>query len=235
MNAQIERVGENIMERTIRVTGKGNLSVKPDTVRLIMTVEGTQTEYDAALEESAEKTGELMKIFLASGFLWEDVKTLSFYVNAEYENYQAKDNSWKRRFAGYKYGHCMKAEFPMDHAGLGGLLYGLGHSPARPELRMEYTVAEPEACKNELLAKAVEDAKAKANVLAEASGVCLGDIVTVDYSLSETDFVSRPMEKMMMDESMVRSCEAGAAYNIAVNPDDIKVTDRVTVVWQIRA
>ena len=28
------------MERTIRVTGKGNLLVKPDTVRLIMTMEG---------------------------------------------------------------------------------------------------------------------------------------------------------------------------------------------------
>ena len=28
------------MERTIRVTGKGNLSVKPDMVRLVMTMEG---------------------------------------------------------------------------------------------------------------------------------------------------------------------------------------------------
>ena len=31
------------MERTIRVTGKGNLSVKPDTVRLIMTIEGRKS------------------------------------------------------------------------------------------------------------------------------------------------------------------------------------------------
>ena len=44
------------MERTIRVTGKGNLSVKPDTVRLVMTMEGMKEEYDAALEESTHMT-----------------------------------------------------------------------------------------------------------------------------------------------------------------------------------
>ena len=27
------------MERTIKVTGKGKISVKPDTIRLIMTIE----------------------------------------------------------------------------------------------------------------------------------------------------------------------------------------------------
>lgn len=47
------------MERTIRVTGKGNLSVKPDTVRLIMTMEGMKEEYDTALAESANMTEHL--------------------------------------------------------------------------------------------------------------------------------------------------------------------------------
>lgn len=41
------------MERTIRVTGKGKVSVKPDTIRLIMTVEGTNKDYDKAVKESA--------------------------------------------------------------------------------------------------------------------------------------------------------------------------------------
>lgn len=41
------------MERTIRVTGKGKISVKPDTIRLIMTVEGANKVYDKAVKESA--------------------------------------------------------------------------------------------------------------------------------------------------------------------------------------
>ena len=79
------------MERTIRVTGKGNLSVKPDTVRLIMTMEGMKEEYDAALAESAHKTEHLKQMFSDLGFEREDIKTLSFNVSAEYESYQAMD------------------------------------------------------------------------------------------------------------------------------------------------
>ena len=135
------------MERTIRVTGKGNLSVKPDMVRLVMTMEGMKEEYDAALEESAHMTEYLKQMFSDLGFDREDIKTLNFNVSAEYESYQAKDKSWKRRFEGYKYVHRMKIEFPADNKRLGKVLYKLGHSTVRPEFRIEYTVAEPEKCK----------------------------------------------------------------------------------------
>ena len=221
------------MERTIRVTGKGNLSVKPDTVRLIMTMEGMKEEYDAALAESANMTEHLKEMFSDLGFERENIKTLSFNVSAEYESYQAKDKSWKRRFEGYKYVHRMKIEFPDDNKRLGKVLYKLGHSSVRPEFRIEYTVAEPEKCKDELLKNAVTDAKAKADVLSNASGVRLGEIVTIDYSWGEIDFVSRPMDKLMLEECCMRDCGPDESYDIDINPDDIDVTDNVTVVWAI--
>lgn len=221
------------MERTIRVTGKGNLSVKPDTVRLIMTLEGMKEEYDAALAESANMTEYLKQIFSDLGFESEDIKTLRFSVSAEYESYQAKDKSWKRRFEGYKYMHRMKIEFPADNKQLGKVLYKIGHSKVRPEFHIEYTVAEPERCKNELLANAVADAKAKADVLSKASGVSLGEIVTIDYSFAEIDFVSKPMDKLMLEDCRMGSYESDEAYEIDINPDDIDATDSVTVVWGI--
>lgn len=221
------------MERTIRVTGKGNLSVKPDTVRLIMTMEGMKEEYDGALEESANMTEYLKQMFSELGFEREDIKTLSFNVSTEYESYQAKDKNWKRRFEGYKYVHRMKIEFPADNKQLGKVFYKLGHSPISPEFRIEYTVAEPEKCKNELLTKAVTDAKAKADVLSKAAEVGLGEIMTIDYSWAEIDFVSRPMDNLMLEECCIRSCEPDEAYDIDINPDDIDVTDNVMVVWAI--
>jgi uncharacterized protein YggE len=41
----------------------------------------------------------------------------------------------------------------------------------------------------------------KASVLAEASGVKLGNIPSIDYSWGEVDFVSRPLNEMS-DEDM---------------------------------
>ena len=221
------------MERTIKITGKGKLSVKPDTIRLIITMEGIKKEYDMALSESADMTERLKQIFSDLGFEKDNIKTLSFNVNAEYENFQGNERGWQRRFVGYKFVHRMKFEFPVDNKALGRILYKLGHSDVRPELSIEYTVAEPEKCKNSLLANAVADAKAKADVLSKASGVSLGEIVTIDYSWAEIDFVSRPMNEPMGAGYNIKRCEMDEAYDIDINPDEIDVTDNVTIIWGI--
>lgn len=61
------------MERTMRITGKGHLSVKPDTVRLIMTIEGMKEEYDVALAESTNMTEHLKQMFSDLGFERKDI------------------------------------------------------------------------------------------------------------------------------------------------------------------
>lgn len=43
-----------MMERTIRVTGKGKLSVKPDMIRLRINIEGMYEEYDETLRKSSD-------------------------------------------------------------------------------------------------------------------------------------------------------------------------------------
>lgn len=224
------------MERTIRVTGKGNLSIKPDTIRLVMTMEGMEQEYNKAIQCSADMTEQIKSMFERLGFVKDEIKTLYFNVNAEFESYQTKDKSWKRRFEGYKFIHRIKVEFPVDNIRLGKILYELSHCPIRPEFCIEYTVADPEKCKNDLLANAVIDSKQKAEVLVEAAGVSLGNIVTIDYSWGEIEFISRPIEHMMLEECCARNSidESGAGYNIDINPDDIDVSDNVTVVWTIR-
>ncbi len=224
------------MERTVKVTGKGNLSVKPDTVRLMMVLEGMQEEYDMAVEQSAQMTEKIKDLFEGLDFDRDAVKTLYFNISAEFENYQAKDKSWKQKFKGYKFTHRVKVEFPFDNKRLGKVLYALGHSAMQPEFSIEYTVMEPEKYKSELLAKAVTDSKQKAEVLAKAAGVSLGDIVTIDYAWEEINFVTRPVEHMMLEgRCMKRSMAAdNAAYEVDINPDNINVSDNVTVIWEIR-
>ena len=221
-----------MMERTIRVTGKGKISVKPDTIRLRLSVEGIYPEYDETLRKSAEVVELLKDLVEQLGYERKELKTLYFNIDTEYESYQEKDKSWKRRFQGYKYVHRMKIEFPADNQKLGKMLYALAHCSVEPEFSIEYTVADPEASKNELLGKAVKDSMQKASVLAEASGVKLDKILTIDYSWGEIDFVSRPLQEMSL-----RCCEPiesySASYDMDIEPDDIDITDTVTVVWNI--
>ena len=217
------------MERTIRVTGKGNISVKPDIIRLRLSMEGIYPEYDETLQKSSEIVELLKDLVEKQGYERKELKTLYFNIDTEYESYQAKDKSWKRRFQGYKYVHRMKIEFPADNQRLGKMLYALAHCPVSPEFSIEYTVSDPEASKNELLGKAVKDSLKKASVLAEASDVKLGKIINIDYSWEEIDFVSKPLQEMSL-----RCCELdesySASYDMDIEPDDIDITDTVTVV-----
>ena len=223
------------MDRTIRVTGKGKISVTPDTIRLLIVQENVVTDYHDAIKESADRKAQLLKTLKGLGFTKEDIKTLYFNVDTEYENYQAKDKSWKRRFVGYKYTHRMKYEFASDNDQLGRVLGALANSKEKSEFSILYTVSNPEEAKNKVLAKAVTDSKRKADVLCEAAGVVLGDILSVDYSWGELDIYSRPMGVEML-ESYQDDEDYGdtRSMDIDIEPDDIDITDTVTVLWGIK-
>ena len=137
------------------------------------------------------------------------------------------------RFKGYKYNHHMKIEFAADNKRLGQVLYALAHSSLRPEFSIEYTVADVEKCKNELLHKAIEDSIQKAQVLTTAANVKLGEIQAIDYSWGEIDFVTKPLNEMRLMECTECEMSAPGAYDIDIEADDINVTDTATVIWEI--
>jgi hypothetical protein len=125
----------------------------------------------------------------------------------------------------------MKIEFPSDNLLLGKVLYELARCSVKPEFSIEYTVSNPEKCKNELLEKAIGDSKVKAEVLTNAAGVDLGDIISIDYSWGEIDFVTKPVNEMMLKCYEAGENNEPSGYDIDIEADDIDVTDTVTVVW----
>ena len=217
------------MERIIKVTGKGKISVKPDLIRLLINLEDKRETYEETVEQSTLQLEMLRDCFAKLGFERADLKTINFNVNTEYESYQDENRAWKQKFIGYKFVHAMMLEFDADNKRLGEVLYALAHAPVCPEFRINYTVKDMEAAKNKLLAKAVADSKEKAKVLAEAAGVALGDIVKIDYSWGELEIFSAPVEYSVRSASDAEM----DSYSMDIEPDDIDVTDTVTVVWEI--
>ena len=163
----------------------------------------------------------------------EHVKTLSFDVNTENESYKDKDGNWKSRFKGYQYRHTMKIEFPSDRKRLGNILYLLAnHTAIRPEFRFSFFVGDVEASKNELLGKAVADAKEKAAVLAGAAGCALKSIVSIDYSWGEIELEVSPYKRTMLAKELAIAPDE-ACYEMDIEPDDVEMCDTVTIVWSI--
>lgn len=218
--------------RTIRVTGRGQISVKPDETRITMTLEGKNMDYSDTLRHSSEDTEELKKVLSGFGFRRTDLKTLDFSVNEEYEGYQDRDGSYKNRFTGYRFRHALKVEFPSDNDRLGRVLHALSECRARPEFHLSYIVGDPEAAKNALLGKAVADAKEKAVQLTRAAGVELRNIQSIDYSWGEINWEARPMIGGVLMDALPAP-RAAKTIDLDIEPDDVRVSDTVTVVWEI--
>lgn len=215
------------MGRVIRITGTGNIKVKPDMTRVTMTISDIDKQYEKALAVSSQNSESLRKIVSELGFSVSDLKTVSFDVKVENTNYRDRNDNWRERFAGYRVNHCLKIEFESDNTLLGKLLGAVAGCNAKPQLNISFFVKDAEGAKNLLLGNAIKDAKQKAAVLAEASGVVLNEIQSIDYSWGELRFESRPdMMRMACEETY-------GDLRMDIEPDDIDASDNVTVVWAI--
>ena len=93
--------------RTIRVTGKGKLKVKPDMTRITIELTGLNKEYSETVKASSEDTKVLKSLLKKENFEPEDIRTLVFNVDIEKESYKDENDEWKTRFLGYRYKHTL--------------------------------------------------------------------------------------------------------------------------------
>ena len=223
------------MERTIRVTGRGRVSVKPNIIELNFNAEGLFKDYSEAVRRSAEDTASIREALSKAALNPAGLKTLNFSIDTEYESYQDENSCWKQRFMGYRYRHYMHIRFPNDNEILGKVLYELTQCPVNVDFNINYTVKDKEVVKNALLAKAVADSREKAAVLTEAAGVELGEIVNIDYSWGEMEIYSHSNNRMTFGGAgaLMDKCEE-ASLSMDLEADDISVQDTVTVVWEIK-
>lgn len=216
------------MAKTIRTAGTGSLSLKPDLIRLEMTISGTRREYDETMLLSAEQSSALCGCFRSIGFDEKAVKTSSFNISSEYENRRDDEGNYKRVFVGYGFRQELHVEFDADNALLGRVLTAISGCSAVPEFRIEYTVRDRETARLELLDRAVADSKLKAERLAKAAG--MRGILVAQNIVSDGDVPDmsvRPLGGMMLAKC-ANECAAPD-----ITPEDVKISDTVSVVWQV--
>jgi len=215
------------MNRTITVKGTGNVSAKPDLTLVTMDLRANHYDYETTMNIATEQVNAIKTSLCELGFDKSDVKTTNFDVQPRFESVKDALGNYKRRFDGYECRHDLKIEFDFDMALLSRVLTSLAKCEAKPEFEVRFTVKDKESIKSQLLESAVENAKTNATILAKASDVSLGDILSINYNWGEVHFYSET-KYSLADECMAApSC-------IDIEPDDIDVNDGVTIVWEIK-
>lgn len=227
------------MKRTIEVVGNGSLTIKPDTIRLLVQLEDTKDNYNETITLSARQTEELYSNLEPLGISREDLKTLSFRVDTQYELQQDKETLWKQAFIGYRFSHSLKLDIPNTDENLDKIITAVASCSFSPRVQFQHIIKDTEAAKQQLIEQTVADARKKAEILARSAGVTLGDILMIHYSWNNFNFPFSPTHDLYehtLDASYPDAAVPLSNTNTSVNiePEDIKLSDTVTIAWSIQ-
>jgi|SRR6056297_3181543 len=213
------------MQKTLKVTGKGKVEATPDIIILLFDVVSYEWEYEDAIKNLNKKVEKLREIAASFNIDRKKLITIDFQVN----RLSSWDSDLKEHiFNGFRASHPIELELPLDNQFINNIIIRIINEIEGLEFRIRFGVKNPEKHEQLLIENAIHQAKKNAEIIAKSAGIKLGDIVDINYSFSEVYFRSDEM-----DYQLNESCSMAEAPMPDVNPDDIKLTETITIVWEI--
>jgi uncharacterized protein len=211
----------------INVSGEGRVTVEPDLARLNLGVEVQRDSADAALVDANGAFENLQQVLEDEGVAEEDIQTTGVTVQPVY-NY----NTDPPTITGYIAANTVEVKV-RDLESVGPIIDG-ATSAAGDAVRVNYITFEREdrdEANSQARELAAEDARQKAEALAEAAGVELGALQT----LSETSL--GPTPPIPFDEFAADRAEAEAGGQAVpqtnISPGTLEVVINVVAVYGI--
>jgi uncharacterized protein YggE len=180
---------DNMLPRIVSVSGLGEVKAAPDMATISTGVVSEAASAKEALARNSAAMTAIMAALKNAGVAEEDVQTSDFSVSPKYPPYQP--NGGVQRIVGYTVSNNVTARVK-NLKNLGPILDMLVQSGSNQISGISFGIDDPKKALNEARKKAVADARAKAELYAEAAGVSLGHVVQI----SEQTAISPPVPLM---------------------------------------
>ena len=205
----------------LTVTGRAEIKVEPDMAVFTVGVETRAETVQEARQLNAEAMERVRGALLAEGADSKDLKTKGFTVQPEWQ-YNPEDGS--RTLLGYRVVHTLEVTVrQLDD--LGRWLDAAMENGANQVSSPVFGISRPEELEDQALAQATLRARAKADVLARASGVFLKRVVQV------TEQVTAPTVRG--SSVMMMTAETAARSATEISPGEVSVTATVSITYEI--
>jgi uncharacterized protein len=213
------------LPRVVAVSGEGEVSVKPDRAQLSMAVE----KIDPDLKKAETEVNRIVRAYLAEaktlGAKDEHVSTTGVSINPEYV---WPEGARERRFTGYRVSRQISVRVEnLDK--LGDFILRATAAGVNQVNPPSLESSKRQQLEREALAKAAEDARDKAKLLADTLKVRLG----LAYRITESG-VDMPAPVMyQMKASRAAAADEEAGMGIALG--EIKLHANVSVEFELLA
>ena len=172
----------------ISVNGMGEVYVKPELANISIGVESRAKTAGEASDQNKRDMNQVMSSLKAMGIKDEDIQTTDYSI---YPDYRYTENEGEK-MVGYIVRNMVQVKVK-DIDKIGDILDAVTGAGANQIHGIRFTVEDPNKYKDEARKLAVEEAKSKAQKLANCAGVKLGDVLSIReewYGLEE-DYMYR--------------------------------------------
>lgn len=212
--------------RVIIVEGTGTVDIAPDTADVTFGVMIQNESLEAAQDENSSRTQALMETFTEAGIAEEDIQTSHYSVRVINE-YDRDGNLVGVQ--GFEVWSSVTVTI-RDTSIVGTVLDDAIGAGANEVSSISFYVDDTDAAAAQARTAAIENARAKADEMAEAGGV----LVTGVYSIEETSAPQGDSFAFEMSESdMAGASQEAAPREVPVSPGQTSVTVMVRIVFEI--
>ncbi len=210
-------------QRTITVSGHGEVSAPPDLGHLRLGVRVTNRDTEWALRASNERITAVQKALQDAGVAEDDITLGWFSITTVYDHVDGR-----RTFRGYQVSHDLSITV-REIARTGELLSIAIHAGADDVNGVAFSVENPSPAIDRARERAFENARHKADELARLAGATLGAVVSIRETSREPVEVERHELRSMA--ASYKSMDAPP--DVPINPDDAEFSVYMEIVWQI--
>ena len=203
----------SVVESGVITSGDATVSKKPDIAYLSVGVESQQSTASAAQSDLASKAAKLIARAKALGIADKDTNTSGFWVGPYY-------STGGQTITGYRASEQLQLKWHAVDT-VGKALDALVHEGGATNVGVSFGLADPKAAKAEARTLAIADAHSRAQAMAAAAGVKLGQVVRV----SDVTFSGYPAGSL--------TPKAAAADSSQLPVGELNVTVTVEVAYAI--
>jgi len=210
---------------TLTARGQSTIEVEPDLVGIYFRVQTQAATSEDAKDQNAEIVDDVITNLVKQGLERKDIKTQSFNIYPEYDW-----NSGSRNLKGYAATHLLKVELSTEDSDkIGEMLdAGVDAGASINYINFELSQELQNTYKAEATKFAAEDAKLKAEAMAEGLGKKLGRLV----STSDNSFDYYPWKLYEAGGDDFSVVEAKQATT-DIHPGEQTIYAQVTAVFKI--
>jgi len=217
---------------TISVSGEGEVLAVPDVGQFSFSVNAKADDAAAAQEESGTKINTILAYLTEQGIEDKDIKTQNYNLYPQYryeERICPAVNSYcppgERVADGFEVSQTVSVKIRQTDTS-GAVIAGVGERGATNISGLNFMVDDTDALKADARAKAITDAQAKAQVLAQQLGV---EIVRMSsYSEGGGSYLPYYNERAMSLSSMDAAEESFGGADMPVGEDSTTVNVNMT-------